>query len=214
MGPVKRKERGDRREGDVVGVLPQENFEVSNGELLGRRGMGLGGSGGGAGEEQMAFLPLGRVVGLISSSLVWVAGMLKREEVQSSHCGAKIEHLAGTEGTIQRSQTYAVLMGEIGEGKSPGVNSAIERAGEGGTVLDSLIGLKGSRAIDETELKESPAKPRTGETGLGRSKLPVKDKAGDRGLGGVSRAVRWWKESERGLTGELEGTVRPAQIRQ
>ena len=66
MGPVKRKERGDRREGDVVGVLPHENFEVSRGDLLERREIGLGGSGGGAGEEQMAFLPLGRVVGLTS----------------------------------------------------------------------------------------------------------------------------------------------------
>jgi len=69
MGPVKRKDKGDFREGDAVGVLPHENFEVSRGDLLARRVMGLGGSGGGAGEEQMAFLPLGRVVGLTSWSL-------------------------------------------------------------------------------------------------------------------------------------------------
>ena len=40
MGPVKRKESGDLREGEVVGELPQENFEVSRGDLTGRRGMG------------------------------------------------------------------------------------------------------------------------------------------------------------------------------
>jgi hypothetical protein len=66
-------------------VLPQENLEVSRGDLLGRRGTGLGGSGGGAGEEQMAFLPLGRVVGLIASSVVFVAGSLNGEEVSSRH---------------------------------------------------------------------------------------------------------------------------------
>jgi len=125
-----------------------------------------------------------------------------------------MEDLAGTEGMIQRSQTYSVLIGETGEGKSPGVNSAMESAGEGGAVLDSLTGLKGSRAIGETGLKGSSAKPRTGDTGLGRSKLSVIDRAGERGLGGVSRAVRWWKETERGLTGELEGMLRPAHIRQ
>lgn len=82
---MKRKERGDLKEGEVVGVLPQENLDVSRGDLLGRRGIGLGGRGGGAGEEQMAFLPLGRVLGLIASSLVFVAGVLKGEEVSSRH---------------------------------------------------------------------------------------------------------------------------------
>lgn len=162
----------------------------------------------------MAFLPLGSVLGLIDSSLVWVAGMLNGKEFSSRHWIPKIEGLAGTEGMMQRSQTYEVVNGETEEGKSPGASSAIERAGEGGAVLDSLVGLKGSRAIGETGLKGSPAKLRTGDTGLGRSKLPVKDKAGERGLGGVSRAVRWWKETERGLTSEVEGTLRPAQIQQ
>ena len=55
MGPVKRKEKGELMEGEVVGVLPQENFEVRRGDLFGRRGTGRGGSGGATGEEQMAF---------------------------------------------------------------------------------------------------------------------------------------------------------------
>jgi hypothetical protein len=115
---------------------------------------------------------------------------------------------------MQTSQTYAVFMGEAGKGKSPGVNSAIERVGEGGAVLDSPVGLKDSRAMGETGPKGSSAELRIGDTRLGRSKLPVKDKAGERGLGGESRVKRWWKEGERGLTGELEGMLRPAQRRQ
>jgi hypothetical protein len=122
--------------------------------------------------------------------------------------------LAGTEGMTQSSQIYSVVKGEAGEGKSPGVNSAIERVGEGGAVLDSLVGLKGSGAKGETGLRGSSAEMNRGDTGLGRSKLSVKDRAGERGLGGESRRKRWWKEGERGLTGELEGTLRPAQRRQ
>jgi hypothetical protein len=81
-------------------------------------------------------------------------------------------------------------------------------------VLDSLTGLKGSGVKGETGLKCSSAEMNRGDTGLGRSKLSVKDKAGERGLGGESRRKRWWEEGERGLTGELEGTLRPAQRRQ
>lgn len=40
---MKRKESGEVTEGEVVGVLPQENLEVSRGDLLGRRVIGLGG---------------------------------------------------------------------------------------------------------------------------------------------------------------------------
>jgi hypothetical protein len=82
---VKRKERGDLKEGEVVGGLPQENLEVSRGDLLGRRGIGLGGSGGGAAEEQIAFLPLGRVIGLTAWSSILVAGALKGDEISSRH---------------------------------------------------------------------------------------------------------------------------------
>jgi hypothetical protein len=197
-----------------VGVLPHENLEVSRGDLLGRRGMGLGGSGGRAGVEQMAFLPLGRVAGLTASSSILVAGRSKGEMVSSRHWGAKIEDLAGTEGMMQRSQTYAVSKEVAREGKSPGVNSAIERVGEGGTVLDSLVGLKGSKARGEAGLEDSSAELSTGDSKLGRWMLAEKDRAGERGLGGASRTKRLWKEGERGLTGELEGMLRPAQIRQ
>jgi hypothetical protein len=197
-----------------VGVLPQGNLEVSKGDLLGRRGMSLGGSDGSAGAEQIAFLPLGRVVGLTASSSIFVAGMLKGEEVSSRHWGAKIEDLAGTEGMMQRSQMYAVSKGVAREGNSPGVNSAIERAGEEGTVLDSVLGLKGSTTRGETGLKDSSREQSIGDTKLGRWKLAVKDRAGERGLGGESRTKRLWKEGERGLTGELEGMLWPAQIRQ
>jgi hypothetical protein len=155
----------------------------------------------------MAFLPSGRVAGLTASSSIFVAGRLKGEKVSSRHWGAKIEDLAGTEGMMQRSQTYAVSKEVARGGKSPGVNSAIERAGEGGTVLDSLVGLKGSKARGETGLEGWSSK-------LGRWKLAVKDRAGERGLGEASRTKRLWKEGERGLTGELEGMLRPAQIRQ
>jgi hypothetical protein len=68
-----------------VGVLPQENLEVIGGDLLGRRGMGLGGSGGRAGIEQMAFLPFGRDVGLTASSSIFLAGRLKGDKVSSRH---------------------------------------------------------------------------------------------------------------------------------
>jgi hypothetical protein len=115
---------------------------------------------------------------------------------------------------MQRSQMYAVSKGVAGEGKSLGVNSAIERAGEGGTVLDSLVGLKGSTARGETGLKDSSREHSIGDTKLGRWKLEVKDRAAERGLGGESRTKRLWKEGERGLIGELEGMLRPAQIRQ
>jgi hypothetical protein len=115
---------------------------------------------------------------------------------------------------MQRSQTYAVFKGVAEKRKSPGVNSAIERAGEGGTVLDSFVGLKGSKARGETGLKGSSAELSIGDTKLGRWKLVVKDRAGERGLGGELRTKRLWKEGERGLTGELEEMLRPAQIRQ
>jgi hypothetical protein len=197
-----------------VGVLPQENFEVSRGDLLGRRGTGLGGRGGGAGAEQMAFLPLGRLMGLTDTSSILVAGTLKGEEVSSRQLDERIEISAGTEGITQSSQTNAVLRGLNGEGKSPGVSSAIERAGEGGHVLDSLAGLKGSSAKGETGLRDSSAELSIGDTKLGRRKLAVIDRAGERGLGGESRTIRRWKEGERGLTGESEGMLRPAQIRQ
>jgi hypothetical protein len=107
-----------------------------------------------------------------------------------------------------------VLRGLYGERKSPGVSSAIERAGEGGHVLDSLVGLDGSSTKGEIGLKGSSEELSTGDTKLGRRKLAVIDRAGDRGLGGESRTKRRWKEGERGLTGESEGTLRPAQIRQ
>lgn len=163
----------------------------------------------------MALVPSGRVVGLIASSSISVAGALKGKEVSLCQMGAKTENLAGMEGIMQRSQTKSVVRGLAGEGKSLGVNSAMERAGEAGAVL-SLDGLKGSRAKGETGLKDqSSAAMSKGEIGLGRGRLvDVKDKAGDRGLGGVSKPIRWWKEGERGLTGESEGTLRPAQRRQ
>jgi hypothetical protein len=82
---VKRKETGDFKDGEVVGVLSQENLEVSRGDLLARRGMGLGGSGGRAGAEQMAFLPFGRDVGLTASSSIFVAGRSKGDKVSSRH---------------------------------------------------------------------------------------------------------------------------------
>jgi hypothetical protein len=214
MLPVERKEGGDLKAGEVVGVLTQENLEVSKGDLLGRRGMGLGGRGGGSGAEQIAFLPLGRLVGLTDTSSILVAGALKGEEVSSHQLDEKIEILAGTEGMMQNSQINAVLRGLEGEGKSPGVNSAIKRAGEGGHVLDSLVGLQGSSARGEIGLKGSSEELSIGDTKLGRWKLAVKDRAGERGLGGLSRTKRRWKEGERGLTGESEGMLRPAQIRQ
>jgi hypothetical protein len=74
---------------------------------------------------------------------------------------------------MQRFQMYAVSKGATGEGKSPGVNSAIERAGEGGTVLDSLVGLKGSTARGETGLKDSPREQSIGDTKLGRWKTKL-----------------------------------------
>jgi hypothetical protein len=211
---VKRNDRGDLREGEVVGVLPHENLEMSRGDLLGRRGMGLGRRGGGAGAGQMAFLPLGRVLGLTDVSSICVAGALKGEEVSSRHLDEKIERLVGTAGITQSSQMNTALRGLDGEGKSPGVNSAMERAGEGGHVLDSLVGLKGSSTKGEIGLKGSSAEPSIGDTKLGRWKLVVKDRAGERGLGGESRTKRRWKEGERGLTGESEGMLRPAHIRQ
>jgi hypothetical protein len=211
---VKRKDKGDLKEGEVVGVLPQENFEVSKGDLLGRRGMGRGGRGGGAGAEQIAFSPLGRLVGLTDTSSILVAGALKGEEVSSRQLGEKIEKLAGTEGITQSSQRNAVLRVLDEEGKAPGVSSAIERAGEGGHVLDSLVGLAGFSTKGEIRLKGSSEELSTGDTKLGRRKLAVIDRAGERGLGGESRTKRRWKEGERGLTGESEGMLRPAQIRQ
>ena len=162
----------------------------------------------------MAISPLGRVLGLTALSSILVAGVSKGAELSSHHFGPKIEGSVGTEGIMQRSQIYAVVRGEDGDGKSPGVNSAIERVGEGGAVLDSLTGLRGSRAKGDTGLRGSSVEQSIGDTKLGRRKLSVKDRAGERGLGGVSRTKRRWKEGERGLTGELEGMLRPAQIRQ
>jgi hypothetical protein len=103
-----------------------------------------------------------------------------------------------------------------GDGKPLDVSSAIERVGEVGAALLSPVGLKGSSAKGEIGLKDqSSAAMSRGETGLGRARLAdVKERVGDRGLGGVSKPTRWWKEGERGLTGESEGTLRPAQRRQ
>lgn len=112
-------------------MLPQENLDVSKGDLLGRRGIGLGGSGGGAEDERMAFPPFGSVVGLIASrGVILPLEVSKGWERSSRQLGAKIEKFAGMEGSTQRSQTKAVFRGVVGEGKSLGVNSAIERVGE------------------------------------------------------------------------------------
>jgi len=150
---VKRKESGEAIEGEVVGVLPQENLDVSKGDLLGRRGIGLGGSGGGAGDERVAFSPLGRVMGLTASSSSFVAGILKGCEVSSRQLGAKTAKLAGTRGITRRSQVNAVSR-MIGEGKPLDVSSAIERVGEVASALLSSVEPKGSSAKGETGLKD------------------------------------------------------------